>query len=108
VVKRSGAEIIAIDLDDGKLKVARESGAAHTINARDPEIGRKILVIARVGVSAACDFVGADSTLALAWPARGRPSRGSGGNRRRHSTRYGAQDSQAGSIGVSIVVGQHP
>ena len=63
----SGAEIIAVDLDDGKLKVARESGATHTINARDPEVGQKILEIARgVGVSAAFDFVGADSTLALA------------------------------------------
>jgi propanol-preferring alcohol dehydrogenase len=63
----SGAEIIAVDLDDGKLKVARESGATRTINARDPEVGQKILEIARgVGVSAAFDFVGADSTLELA------------------------------------------
>jgi alcohol dehydrogenase, propanol-preferring len=63
----SGAEIIAVDLDDGKLTVARASGATHTINARDPEVGQKILEIARgVGVSAAFDFVGADSTLELA------------------------------------------
>lgn len=63
----SGAEIIAIDLDDGKLKTARESGATHTINARDADVKQKILDIARgVGVSAAFDFVGADSTLELA------------------------------------------
>ncbi len=63
----SGAEIIAIDLDDQKLATARESGATHTINARDPEVQRRILDIARgVGVSAVFDFVGADSTLALA------------------------------------------
>jgi alcohol dehydrogenase, propanol-preferring len=63
----SGAEIIAVDLDDSKLATARESGATHTINARDPEIKQKILEIARgVGVSAAFDFVGADSTLELA------------------------------------------
>ena len=63
----SGAEIIAVDLDDGKLKIARESGATHAINARDPEVAQKILEIARgIGVSAAFDFVGADSTLALA------------------------------------------
>jgi propanol-preferring alcohol dehydrogenase len=63
----SGAEIIAIDLDDHKLATARESGATHTINARDPEVQRRILDIARgVGVSAVFDFVGADSTLALA------------------------------------------
>jgi propanol-preferring alcohol dehydrogenase len=63
----SGAEIIAIDLDDQKLATARESGATHTINARDPEVQRRVLDIARgVGVSAVFDFVGADSTLALA------------------------------------------
>ena len=63
----SGAEIIAVDLDDGKLKIARESGATHAINARDPEVAQKIVEIARgIGVSAAFDFVGADSTLALA------------------------------------------
>ena len=63
----SGAEIIAIDLDDQKLATARESGATHTINARDLEAQRRILDIARgVGVSAVFDFVGADSTLALA------------------------------------------
>ncbi|HEY7441932.1 MAG TPA: NAD(P)-dependent alcohol dehydrogenase [Vicinamibacterales bacterium] len=63
----SGAEIIAIDLDDQKLATAREFGATHTINARDLEVQRRILDIARgVGVSAVFDFVGADSTLALA------------------------------------------
>ncbi len=63
----SGAEIIAIDLDDQKLATARQSGATHTINARDLEVQRRILDIARgVGVSAVFDFVGADSTLALA------------------------------------------
>jgi propanol-preferring alcohol dehydrogenase len=63
----SGAEIIATDLDDRKLATARESGAAHTFSARQPELERKILDIARgAGVSAAFDFVGADSTLALA------------------------------------------
>jgi propanol-preferring alcohol dehydrogenase len=64
---RSGTEIIAVDLDDAKLNTARESGAAHAINARDPEVSAKILEISRgVGVSAAFDFVGADSTLDLA------------------------------------------
>jgi len=63
----SGAEIIAVDLDDRKLATAREPGATHTINARDPEVRERILEIALgVGVSAAFDFVGADSTLELA------------------------------------------
>ena len=63
----SGAEIIAVDLDDRKLATARESGATHTINARDPDVKQKILDIGRgIGVSAAFDFVGAESTLELA------------------------------------------
>jgi propanol-preferring alcohol dehydrogenase len=63
----SGADIIAVDLDDGKLTTAISAGATHTINGRDPDAGRRILDLARgVGVSAAFDFVGADSTLALA------------------------------------------
>lgn len=63
----SGAEIIAVDLDEGKLATARDSGATHVINARDPDVKQKILAIARgVGVSAAFDFVGAESTLELA------------------------------------------
>lgn len=63
----SGADIIAVDLDDSKLTTAREAGATHAINARDPDLTRKIMDFARgVGVSAAFDFVGAESTLALA------------------------------------------
>jgi len=62
-----GADIIAVDLDERKLATAREAGATHTINARDVDVARKILDLARgIGVSAAFDFVGADSTLALA------------------------------------------
>ena len=61
------SEIIAVDLDNGKLATAAEAGATHTISARDPDVSRKILDIARgTGVSAAFDFVGADSTLDLA------------------------------------------
>jgi len=63
----SGADIIAIDLDEAKLATARGSGATHTINATDPDVLRRILELARgIGVSAAFDFVGADSTLTLA------------------------------------------
>ncbi len=63
----TGSEIIAVDLDNGKLATAAEAGATHTISARDPDVSRKILDIARgTGVSAAFDFVGADSTLDLA------------------------------------------
>ena len=63
----AGADIIAVDLDDTKLAIAREFGATHTINAADTDAARKILDLSRgIGVSAAFDFVGANSTLELA------------------------------------------
>ena len=106
----SGAEIIAVDLDDGKLKIARESGATHAINARDPEVAQKIrrdrprnwclgrLRFRGGGQHArTCDGQHADGR-----------SRGSGGPRGWHRARRGTQDRQAGSLGVSVVVGQHP
>jgi len=62
-----GADIVAVDLDDKKLATARAAGATHTLNAGDADVARKILELARgIGVSAAFDFVGAESTLALA------------------------------------------
>ncbi len=62
-----GADVIAVDLDDRKLATARQAGATHTINAADVNAAHQILDLAAgVGVSAAFDFVGADSTLALA------------------------------------------
>ncbi|HJR61435.1 MAG TPA: NAD(P)-dependent alcohol dehydrogenase [Vicinamibacterales bacterium] len=60
----TGADIIAVDLDDRKLKTAQEAGATHLINGRDPDVSARIMELARgVGVSAAFDFVGTDSTL---------------------------------------------
>jgi len=62
-----GADIIAVDLDDKKLATARDAGATHTINAGDADLARTILDLARgIGVAAAFDFVGADTTLTLA------------------------------------------
>jgi propanol-preferring alcohol dehydrogenase len=66
----SGAPIIAIDLDDAKLETARQAGATHTINSHDADVTEAIMDIARgIGVSATFDFVGAESTLALALAA---------------------------------------
>ncbi len=71
----SGAEIIAVDLDDRKLTTARAFGATHTLNAGDPDLRQKILEIARgIGVSAAFDFVGTDSTSSSRWQARAPPA----------------------------------
>lgn len=63
----SGAEIIAVDIDDRKLASAAEAGATHVINAASGEPAAEIMDLARgLGVSVAFDFVGADSTLDLA------------------------------------------
>jgi len=63
----SGAPVIVVDVSDDKLRLAREMGAAHTINGKDPNAAKTIKELTRGrGVSAAFDFVGADSTLELA------------------------------------------
>jgi propanol-preferring alcohol dehydrogenase len=60
------SKIIAVDVSDAKLATARELGAEHAINARDPEAQQKILALTRgEGVGAAFDFVGSESSLAL-------------------------------------------
>ena len=51
----SDATIISIDLDDRKLKTAKDMGAHHTLNSRDPDIADKIIKL--------CDDAGADSVV---------------------------------------------
>ena len=59
--------VIAVDTADDKLAIARQLGAAHTINARDPDLTARIHDLTQGhGVNAAFDFVGTDDTLALA------------------------------------------
>lgn len=63
----SGCPVIAVDVSDAKLARARELGAAVVLNSRSPEIGATIKELTHgAGVAAAFDFVGVDSTLALA------------------------------------------
>jgi propanol-preferring alcohol dehydrogenase len=63
----TGAPIIAVDVADEKLLIAKDYGATYTVDGRDPEARDAILAIAGdKGVSAAFDFVGADATLELA------------------------------------------
>jgi len=62
-----GCEIIAVDISDEKLKIARNDGAEHTLSGRDPELKDKIMdLTGGKGVCAAFDFVGSDQTLAAA------------------------------------------
>lgn len=63
----TGAEIIAVDVAEEKLRLAEKYGASFVLNGRDPEVGRQIRNLSGgSGVSAAFDFVGAETTLALA------------------------------------------
>jgi propanol-preferring alcohol dehydrogenase len=63
----SGARVIAVDVSAAKLRVAEELGASYALNGRDPETAAKIRDLTRGrGVSAAFDFVGSETTLALA------------------------------------------
>jgi propanol-preferring alcohol dehydrogenase len=63
----SGCPVIAVDVSDAKRVIAKELGAAHVLDGKDPQLAKKVMdLTGGHGVTAAFDFVGADSTLALA------------------------------------------
>lgn len=63
----SGCPVIAVDVSESKRATAKDLGAAHVFDGRDPELVTKIMdVTGGGGVAASFDFVGADATLALA------------------------------------------
>jgi propanol-preferring alcohol dehydrogenase len=64
-----GAEVIAADVADDKLATARAIGAHHVLNSREKDAVERILALSHGGVAATFDFVGIDSTLALAFGA---------------------------------------
>lgn len=64
-----GAQVIAADVAEDKLATARSIGAHHTVNSREKDALERILALSRGGVAATFDFVGIDSTLALAFGA---------------------------------------
>lgn len=61
--RRRGATIIAFDLSDDKLAVARSLGALATINAGDPNWRAKLSAIAPEGPDVAIEAVGAEATF---------------------------------------------
>jgi alcohol dehydrogenase len=50
--------VIAIDLNDDRLGLARQLGATHTFNAADPKLTEQVRDITRGGVDFAFDFAG--------------------------------------------------
>jgi D-arabinose 1-dehydrogenase-like Zn-dependent alcohol dehydrogenase len=61
VLRARGANnIVACDIDDGKLQTAAKLGARETINTRKPEPAQRLQ-----GIAGAIDFVGTPATAAL-------------------------------------------
>lgn len=63
----SGVRIIAVDIDDARLELARQNGADLTFNSRQyPDLAKQLLDLTNgEGILASFDFVGSDETLAL-------------------------------------------
>lgn len=58
--------IIAVDVHDSRLELARELGATHTINARD-DVAARIRELAPAGLGYALDTTGINSVIEQAW-----------------------------------------
>ncbi|MBP0599539.1 zinc-dependent alcohol dehydrogenase family protein [Herbaspirillum sp. LeCh32-8] len=64
----SGArEVIAVDLHDSKLEVARSLGATATVNARDPDAVEKVKALTRGGVDYAFEMAGSVQAMEMAY-----------------------------------------
>ncbi len=64
----SGArELVAIDLSDTKLALARELGATATVNASSPDAAEQVRALTKGGVDYAFEMAGAIPAMELAW-----------------------------------------
>jgi alcohol dehydrogenase len=64
----SGArQVVAIDLSDDKLGLARQLGASHTVNARDPDAAEQVREMTGGGVDFAFEMAGAVRAMELAY-----------------------------------------
>ena len=60
----SGAKIIAMDLDDQKLDIAKKNGADNTINSKKQDPLKAIMELTdKIGADAIIDFVNASNTV---------------------------------------------
>ncbi len=60
-------QIVAVDLADDKLALARELGATHTVNAGQADAAEQIRALSSGGVEFAFEFAGSIRALDLAW-----------------------------------------
>ena len=63
---KEGASVIATDIDEEKLAIAKEAGASEVINSMDENIIQKINELTDGGATSVIDFVGAAATFDLA------------------------------------------
>ncbi|NIP62862.1 MAG: alcohol dehydrogenase catalytic domain-containing protein [Nitrosopumilaceae archaeon] len=62
----TNAKIICVDLDDDKLEKAKEMGADHTFNSKDPDVAKNIMSTCNdKGAESVIDFVNAPPTFKL-------------------------------------------
>lgn len=60
----TGASIISLDIDDDKLKVAKQNGADFTINSKNQDVTKSMMELTNnLGVDAIIDFVNASKTV---------------------------------------------
>jgi L-galactonate 5-dehydrogenase len=64
---RRRAQVIAVDIDDGKLALARKAGATHAVNSRTEDLHRRLQELtAGDGPTVAIEAVGAPATFQAA------------------------------------------
>lgn len=61
-----GANVIAIDLEPSKLELGRKLGAAATLDAKDPELAKKLRRMTNGGPEVAIECIGKPAVLELA------------------------------------------
>ena len=68
--------LVAVDVDDSKLSIAKSLGADVVVNSRNEDPVKKVKELTNnEGAQAIVDFVGSDSTLAQAYSMGGRQSK---------------------------------
>lgn len=60
-------KVVALDLNESKLALARELGATATINASDPDAAEQVRSLTKGGVDYAFEMAGAIPAMELAW-----------------------------------------
>jgi alcohol dehydrogenase len=66
-VAAGARQVVAVDLSDEKLDLARDLGATMTVNARDPDAADQIRAASRGGVEYAFELAGSTRALDLAF-----------------------------------------